>query len=163
MHENPKEKLIPHHADGLVIRRADEADIPVLHSMVLALSAYHSDESSLTIEALARDVLGEHPWAIVFLAERDGVAVGYMALNPLVRLATGRRGMELQHLFVAEEARGTGIGSRLVEAGAEIARSMHCSYFVVGTHENNVPAQQFYLARRFERMELKNLRFMRSL
>jgi GNAT superfamily N-acetyltransferase len=50
----------------------------------------------------------------------------------------------LQDLFVAETARGEGVGTALIEAVAEAARARACSRVYWLTHETNLKAQGLY-------------------
>jgi GNAT superfamily N-acetyltransferase len=50
----------------------------------------------------------------------------------------------LQDLFVAPEARGRGLGHRLIEAVAEEARRLDCARLYWLTQESNVTARQLY-------------------
>lgn len=131
--------------------------------MVIGLAAYHGENCALTIENLARDMLGDKPWVTVFVADAPDGLVGYAALNPLVRLATGQRGMELQHLFVEHPMRGRGVGTRLLETAINFAKSQQCSYFALSTRDTNEHAQAFYLARGFQHFQQSNLRFILQL
>ena len=77
-----------------------------------------------TLEARDREVLGDPQGAIldkggrIFIAEQEGRAVGCVALVPLPD-----GGLELAKMTVAEEARGAGVGRRLMTHCVETARA----------------------------------------
>jgi ribosomal protein S18 acetylase RimI-like enzyme len=150
-------------AADVIIRTVVEADLPSVHGMAIALAAFHGESCALTLDSLVRDAAGDEPWVSLFVAEFAGDCVAYAALNPLVRLATGQRGMELQHLFVEARARGQGVGTRLLEAGIDFARSKGCSYFALSARADNLQAQTFYSGRGFQVLPQKNLRYILSL
>lgn len=144
----------------LVILPASEDDLQNIHRMATALAAFHGESCALTLEALHRDALGERPWISLFVAKINGECVAYSALNRLIRLATGQRGMELQHLFVERHVRGRGIGTRLLDTGIDFAKSEGCSYFALSARMNNRKAQAFYAAKGFEVLPPTNSRFL---
>ena len=144
-----------------MIRRAERRDLPEILQMAKALTRHHDDVPRLTAETLERDLFGAPPWFHVLVAEGAAGLQGYAALLPLARLGYGERGMDLHHLFVAESARGQGIGTALIRAAEEMARDFGCGYLIIGTHPDNLKAQAHYqrlgygpmpnLARRFTR------------
>ncbi len=109
-----------------------------------------------------RDALLEHPDAIevpaeqitdggVFVAERDGVIVGFAAI---VRRDDG--GAELDALFVEPMDWGRGIGRLLVDHCVHVARTGGASFLhVVG----NPHAEGFYLACGFALIGTTETRF----
>lgn len=149
--------------DGLVIRRAEVADLAGLLAIVQALTRHHADEPRVTLDTLARDVFGAVTWFQVLVAEAAGALVGYAALLPLARLGYGERGMDLHHLFVAEAARRGGVGSALLRAAEEMAESLGCTYLIIGTHPGNGPAQEYYQRRGYHPMGNTSVRFTRRL
>lgn len=50
----------------------------------------------------------------------------------------------LEDLFTAADARGQGVGSLLIEAGADLARAQNCSRYYWLTEETNRTAQKLY-------------------
>ena len=78
------------------------------------------------------------------VAEREGEIIGYAALTPLTQLQYGVRGMDIQHLYVAEPERGQGVGRRLIEASIAHAKKKGCRFVVVGTNNDNTKAQAVY-------------------
>lgn len=134
-----------------IIRPIQAADMPVVVQMVHALAAHHGDQGTLDVETLRRDALGPVPWLSVLVAERQGVLPRYAALCPLAQLQYGKRGMDMQNLFVQPSARGQGVGAALVAGCRAHARGVGCVYLAVGTHPGNVKAAEFYLRQGFER------------
>ena len=149
--------------DGVVIRRAVEADLAELLGMVQALTRHHADEPRVTLETLERDVLGAVPWFHVLVAEGAAGLLGYAALLPLARLGYGERGMDLHHLFVTEAARRGGVGAALLQAAEDFGIGLGCTYLIIGTHPDNWSAQQYYQHRGYHPMGNTSVRFMRRL
>jgi ribosomal protein S18 acetylase RimI-like enzyme len=137
------------------IRPVTEADFPDVLPMVHALAAHHGDAPVATIDDLRRDTLGTQPWVQMLVAE----GAGYAAMYPLVQLQFGVRGMELHHLYVADHARGLGVGRGLIAASLAQARAQGCQYMTVGTDSANAAAQAVYRAIGFEAMGEAGPRF----
>ena len=122
-----------------MIRPAIPADLPRLRAMVHALAAHHGDPPACTPQALERDLFGPCAFLTVLIA--DG---GYTALHPVAQLHWGLRGIEMHHLFVAPDQRGTGLGRALVAAAVAHARADGAAYLSLGTHPDNHAARAFY-------------------
>ena len=145
------------------IRRALPGDLPALLRMIEALTRHHDDVPRVTLETLARDVVGPAPCFQVRMAETEAGLVGYAACLPIARLGHGERGLDLHHLFVAETARGQGIGTALLRACEALARDTGCSYVIIGTHPDNRAAQVYYQSLGYEQMPNTAVRFTRWL
>lgn len=137
------------------IRQIIEKDIPDVLPMIHALAAHHGDTGVITEDELHRDALGPSPWVRVLVAE----GLGYAALCPLSQLQFGVRGMDLHHIFVVESARGCGVGHALIDAAIECAKAEGARYLTVGTHPENVHAQDIYRSAGFEEFNAAGVRF----
>lgn len=145
-------------------RLAQPEDIPDIAAMMGGLAAHHGDHPQIDHTQLTRDILGPTPWFHVIVAEdhnRD--LVGYAALIPNGQLQMGKRGMDVHHMFVHAHVRGTGVGTCLMDAAAQLAAARECAVLTVGTHPDNAHAAQFYDNRGFERMEAQGPRFLKRL
>lgn len=127
--------------------------------MVSKLAEFHGDVATVTADELARDILGAQPWVRILLAEEAGDVIGYAALCPLARMQFGVRGMDMHHLYVAQAARGIGVGKALIKASEALALAEGCQYLMVGTHPDNIVAQGIYLAMGFDRHDQTGPRF----
>lgn len=147
----------------LTITPAQPEDADALVSMIAGLAAVHDDISLADLGTLDRDVFCEAPWLHVLIARVDRRAAGYVALLPMAQLQFGLRGLEIHHLFTCDTARGTGIGSALIDAALTHARQLGAGYVSVGTHPGNTAAQAFYIRRGFEARPVPGPRFRRRL
>lgn len=134
----PEDRIPP------MIRPAERPDVASIVEMIGRLAAHHGDTATIGPDELTRDALGPNAWISVLVADAEDALVGYTMLQPTYRSITGQRGLEMHHLFVAGEWRGTGLGRRLVAAVQVEARARGCSFVGVGTALANVAAQRFY-------------------
>jgi ribosomal protein S18 acetylase RimI-like enzyme len=146
------------------IRPMQPDDIPAVHAMILALGAHHDDvNAAVTPETLLRDGIGPHPWIRFLVAEDASGLQAYAALLPLAKIVDGIRGIDINHMYVAEGLRGRGVGRMLVDAAAGVARELGCTYIFIGTAPDNTAAQAAYLACGFERWTYSGPRFRLSI
>lgn len=145
------------------IRPMIKADIPAVHQMILALGAYHGDlDAAVTQQTMLRDGFGPHPWVHFLVADDGETLQAYAALLPLAKVADGLRGIDINHMYVTKPMRGRGVGRMLVEASADLAHELGCTYMFIGTAPDNIAAQNAYLACGFERWADTGPRFRRT-
>ncbi len=127
------------------IRSASESDIPAVVALMRELAAHegHTSFFKLTPEALREACLGSAPRVHVLVAASPDAVVGYAAYMFQFSPWIGRDYMFLDDLYVSEQARGAGIGARLMRRIAEIAleRDVDVRWHVEMTNES---AQRFY-------------------
>jgi GNAT superfamily N-acetyltransferase len=127
------------------IRPITPADLPQVLDLVQALAKHHGDTPQASLDSLSRDLFGPVPWAQGLVADEDGVLQAYALLMPLMRAHFGQRGMDLHHLFVAEPARGAGLGTAMIRAVRAYVLAQGCDYLTVSTQEANAEARDFYI------------------
>jgi len=77
-------------------------------------------------------------------ARRDGRLVGYACLYWHFSSLEAVESVLMNDLYVAEEARGEGVGRALIEATAEVARERGVPYVEWSTAPDNTTAQRLY-------------------
>ncbi len=132
------------------VRPMAPRDIPAVVGMIKKLSAFHDDTAAVTAQTLARDTDPRHPWFYVFVADTGTTLVGYMILIRLAKVADGLRGFDINHMFVAADVRGTGIGRQMIDKAKAHALSLGCSYMFISTAPQNQAAQASYVACGFD-------------
>lgn len=135
------------------VRPVERRDLAELCGMVHALAAHHGDRALADAATLERDLLGDRPWLAGLVAEVEGGLRGYAILCPRAQVHLGMRGADLHHLFVAEAARGQGLGRQLTAAAADLARELDCRFLVVSAEPDNRAAHAFYCRAGFEPVE----------
>lgn len=125
---------------------------------------YEWIERSYGIEEHDHEVL-DHPFTSViepggqiFFAIKEGVAIGTVAMIPY-----GENSFELAKMAVAPEARGHGVGDRLMEECVQFARSSGASSIILESNTKQEAAINLY--RKFGFVEIPldpNSHFVRA-
>lgn len=135
----------------VILRPGEERDLP----MLLALSAEWAGEN-LTYGYYAnseKEFLEYRSW----VAERDGVIVGYAAgqMETAQRDSSiqkaGDRWFELEELYVTLGQRNLGIGKRLLECLEEELRREGCRRLMLsGANRKHDPLMRFYTQNQYK-------------
>ena len=129
----------------LEVRRATAEDAAPLYGLMQAL-ADHEDLAAYlaaTPQSLAQAVSAHPPRAAFLLARVDGRPVGFVSWTRVYGVWRGGDYLNLDDLFVAEEARGAGVGEALMRAfAAEAALEGLGARWEVRT--DNHGARRFY-------------------
>jgi GNAT superfamily N-acetyltransferase len=135
----------------VVIRDATAADAGTIVWMIRALAEYESLLEQVGIEEadVLRDGFGPHPCFECLLAEIASDPVGFALYLADYSTFAGRAGIFVEDLFVAEAARGRGIGRRLLARIAALAQERGASSLNLNVLDWN-PARAFYQRLGFE-------------
>lgn len=110
------------------IRRAERQDAESLLSLITALAHYEKldppDEGAR--HRLIEDAWGERPRYEAWLADVDGVAVGYAILFETYSTFLARPTLYLEDLFLLPEYRGRGIGDALFRRASQLVLERGC-------------------------------------
>ncbi|HEU4700180.1 MAG TPA: GNAT family N-acetyltransferase [Gemmatimonadales bacterium] len=114
--------------EGVELRAATPADVPVFLDLVDALADYEqlARPDAAARERLVRDGFGPQPRFRVLLALVDGAPAGYAFFFETYSSFLARPTMYLEDLFVRPEARGRGAGLALIRAVAREAVAREC-------------------------------------
>jgi GNAT superfamily N-acetyltransferase len=130
------------------IRRAVEADIPAMLPLMRSLAVF---EEYIDVFAVDEGVLREQgfgrspPDFHVLLAEaEDGALLGMLVYFLIPFTATARPTLYVKELYVAERARGAGLGEALMRAAARAAVAHGCNAIKWTVADWNEPAKRFY-------------------
>jgi GNAT superfamily N-acetyltransferase len=130
------------------VRAAHPDDVPALVRLVRDLAAYEREPDAvrLTEDVLAERLFGPEPAVFAHVAEADGRVVGMAVWFLTFSTWTGTHGIWLEDLFVEPEARGSGLGRRLLAALAAIAVERGYARLEWTGLDWNAPALGFYRA-----------------
>ena len=142
------------------ISPATDDDIPALRELLGVLFAQEAEFRPDPERQAAglRAVIG-CPGVGQVLVLRDGpAAVGMVSVLFLPSTAMGGRVALLEDMVVRPDARGDGVGSRLLRAAIEFAGSAGCLRVTLLTDTDNAAAQRFYGRCGFERSPMIPMR-----
>lgn len=138
------ESVVP----AIRIRRAVEADIPALLPLMRELAVFEEyidvfavDEAVLREQGFRRNPPDFH--AIVAEAG-EGALVGMLVYYLIPFTATTRPTLYIKELYVADGARGGGVGEALMRAAARAAREHGCNAIKWTVADWNMSARRFY-------------------
>lgn len=89
---------------------------------------------------------------ILFAAYQEGQPVGFIQLFPSFSIYNLGRYYILNDLFVAEEARGNGVATKLIDTAKEFTKSQKGRGLMLETGQENLTAQKLYLKAGFKPM-----------
>lgn len=135
------------------IRQAEISDVAAVAPLFDAYRQFYQRPSDL---ALARAFIAERlarGESVIFLAERDGRAVGFVQLYPVFS-STARRPRRLwllNDLYVAPEARQGGVGRALMARARRLAEETDACGLELATARTNLIGQRLYESEGYRR------------
>ncbi len=129
----------------IAIRPAGPDDAGTLMRLILELAEFEKlgHEVRASEADLAREGFGARPYYEALLAEEDGRALGFALFFFSFSTFEGRPGLHLEDIFVVEDARGRGVGRKLMARLARIAAERDCARLDLSVLHWN-PARRFY-------------------
>jgi GNAT superfamily N-acetyltransferase len=130
----------------ITIRPATRSDLPRILAFIRELAVYeHLEHEVVAGEAeVGAALFGPLPAAEVVFACLDGTPVGFALFFPNFSTFLGRPGIYLEDLYVLPEARGLGIGKRLLAWLARTALERGCARLDWAVLDWNEPSIGFY-------------------
>ncbi|MDG5493625.1 GNAT family N-acetyltransferase [Niveispirillum sp. BGYR6] len=122
------------------IRRATIEDANGIVCLLEQLG-YRLDETQVASRITQLESTGTDP---ILVAVSEGRYLGVIALNWVLMLHAPTLIARITTLVVHEQARGLGVGRKLVDAAAALARAAGCDTLEVTTALRRADAQAFY-------------------
>ena len=139
---------------SLGVRPATPADLAVLLPMVHELQIHERlPAPGKEVEKALRDLLADDRLGCVLLAEQGGRPVGYTVLGFGYSLEFHGRDAFVDELYVAEAARGSGIGNLLLDAAEMACRARGIKALHLESGHGNPRATGLYERRGFQAHE----------
>ncbi len=139
----PRTHAIP--AGALTVRRATAKDLDAVAPLFDAYRQFYEQPADpAASRQFLRDRLA-HDESVVFVAEENGIAVGFTQLYPLYSSVSLGPIHLLNDLFVAPNARRKGVGEKLLETARAYGGATGSHYLELSTAVDN-PAQGLYEA-----------------
>ncbi|MEU4394260.1 GNAT family N-acetyltransferase [Kribbella sp. NPDC023855] len=137
----------------VVIRPATATDVPGIVAMLTddEIAARRESPDDLTPYRAAFEAIAADPNQVLVVAERNGELVGTLQLTIIPGLSRkgATRGL-VEAVRVAASARGTGLGTTLLEWSIEEARARGCALVQLTTDKARTDAHRFYLRLGFQ-------------
>lgn len=134
---------------GHRLRAADPADLPAVNAVVeAAIAGWRIPERvrRLALPSYRYDTADLAQMSLVVAESPDGRIDGVVAVEPAADGAALGRPLAIHGLYVRPECQRRGLGARLVDAAAAVARRLGCDGLVVRA---NREARAFFLHRGF--------------
>jgi GNAT superfamily N-acetyltransferase len=133
-------------SEAITIRAAGAGDVTVILQFIRDLAKYeHLEHQVVATEEMLREALfGSRPYAEVVLACLNGEPVGFALFFHNFSTFLGRAGVYLEDLYVRPEARGHGVGRRLLTWLAATAVSRGCGRLEWAVLDWNEPSIGLY-------------------
>jgi GNAT superfamily N-acetyltransferase len=121
--------VFPATSTTVTLRKARAEDCDAMLRMIEALAEYQDVGDRVTVSAaeLRRAGFGPTPQFEAIIADDHGKPVGLAMFQTHYTIWDGTSALQITDLYVDEPARGTGVGFRLVQEVARIARERDCT------------------------------------
>lgn len=129
-----------------IIRAAEEKDVDVIFSLIQALASHEQTEKYVLTDTdkLRRDGFGSDKKFRTLLAEKDGVAIGYLTYIWDYSTWAGDHYMYLENIFVLEGYRRLGVGEALMREAKAVCKNHDRLFMKWEVHPENEKAISFY-------------------
>jgi GNAT superfamily N-acetyltransferase len=133
-------------SEEITIRPAGEHEVSAILQFIRDLAHYeHLEHEVIATEDTLREALfGKRAYAEVIFACLNGEPVGFALFFHNFSTFLGRAGIYLEDLYVRPEARGHGVGRRLLTWLAATAVSRGCGRLEWAVLDWNEPSIRFY-------------------
>jgi GNAT superfamily N-acetyltransferase len=130
----------------LKIKPATEDDVPLILAFIKELAAFEklSDEVVATEKTLQETLFCDNPHAEVVIGYLNHEPVSFALFFHNFSTFLGRPGIYLEDLFVKSEARGHGIGKKMLAFLAALAKERNCGRLEWWVLDWNEKAINFY-------------------
>jgi GNAT superfamily N-acetyltransferase len=128
------------------IRPPGAHEVPLVLEFIRQLAVYErlEHEVQATTADIAAALFGPRPYAEVVFACLDEVPVGFALFFQTFSTFVGKPGIYLEDLFVRPQARGRGIGKRLLAWLARTTLERGCARLDWAVLDWNAPSIAFY-------------------
>lgn len=124
--------------DGITIVPVGQSEIRILDAALRQLAADLGDPYNTELATLAAAVCGPSATCVALLALRDGKQMAATLAAPVFSTKQGGAGLYVSDFWVAQQARGLGLGRRILAATLREGAAQDCGRFLKLTvyHDN---------------------------
>lgn len=141
----------------VIFRRATLADVPGIIAMLAddALGATRETPDELTPYRDALAIIDADPHQLLVVCEHEGALVGTMQITFIAGLSRRAATRALiEGVRIQRDARGTGLGTRMMAWAIAQARNHGCAMVQLTTDASRVDAHRFYERLGFEKTHI---------
>jgi GNAT superfamily N-acetyltransferase len=134
-------------SSNIQVRQASVADLEALVPLFDGYRQFYGKPSDIPLARAFLLERFEHNQSVIFIATQlNGSAVGFTQLYPSFSSVSAARIFILNDLFVAPDARRSGVGIKLLEAAAQFGRGVGAIRLSLSTATDNESAQALYVS-----------------
>lgn len=143
----------------IVFRKSYNHEIDMIEQFIKEFAIYvdGEDTTSIDIKAMENAIFKDKKVSHLFI-EVDGVIAGYMVYFNIFSTFKGTLGLYLEDLYVKEEFRGLGIGTKAFDYLKDIARENNYCRIEWNCLNTNLSAMDFY-RKKLEANDMNHLTF----
>lgn len=131
--------------ENFIVRKATENDISLIENMIKGLATYERRPQDMTgTKESLHYWLFEKNIATALIAELNGEPVGYAIYYPVFASFVAKGGVHLEDMFLKEENRRGGLGTKFFSAIEEFVKQDGFSEMEWSCLDWNEPAIRFY-------------------
>ena len=144
---------------NISLKRAEKGDAPLVFELLQKLAVKLGRHASFegTLAGLEKYGFGSQPAFEAVIAYQHNTAVGYILYFKEFSTWRCSPGVYVQDLFVDTDARGFGLGKRLIEAATERGRQWQATYLRLSVDAQNQSGRDFYQAIGFKHRQYEQM------
>lgn len=128
----------------ITIRTASITDLPAVAYQFDQYRQFYKQSEDIDGATVFLQERMEKNETVILLALEDGEVVGFTQLFPIFSSVSMRKAWLLNDLFVQEDQRGKGIGTKLLDAAKQLGRNTDAKWLLLQTNADNKTAQAVY-------------------
>ncbi|MFK7859237.1 MAG: N-acetyltransferase family protein [Granulosicoccus sp.] len=130
----------------IIIRSVEKRDLTLLDEALRALSKELNDPYPSSIEFLEQAGFGQTPTYYALIAlDTEGSLCGTVVFSPVMSVTLASSGLYVSDLWVANKARGCGVGRRLLAEAANVAYAKWGgNYIKLAVYDESTNSRRFY-------------------
>lgn len=141
------------------VTMAKPSDLPHIQKLIRALSAFHGDTATVTLEQLQDIFFGPKAKGMAFVAKDGDQIIGYAGVLETIAIHSAIPRLDIHHLHVVDNRRSQGVGKALIAAAKTHATARGAKGLTIGTDPRNATAQAAYRAMGLEEITDAGPRF----
>jgi ribosomal protein S18 acetylase RimI-like enzyme len=141
------------------VEPAKRSDLAQIQKLIRALSAFHGDAATVTLEQLQDIFFDAQAKAKAYVAREGDVMIGYAGVLETTTIHSAIPRFDIHHLHVVENRRSKGVGRALIAAATADAAARGAKGLTIGTAPQNATAQAAYRAMGLEEITDAGPRF----